>query len=312
LGKYTTTAKLQQQWLALSSNTRGTLWIVAACACFGIMAVCVKFAGRTLPVWELLVLRTVFALLFLAPVCYRVGARVLETSAWRVHLVRSALGVGGATSFYFAVAHLDLALVTTLSFTRTLFVIVLAVLFLGESVKWRRSLATLAGFLGVLICIQPGTETFEPWALAALSFALFSAGVTTAVKKLTVTESPLTILLYTYVFMGLMTLGPALFIWHAPSPIELALMAALALFSILGQGCMVHGLRAGEVTALAPVEYVRLLFSALFGYLFFNEIAQSSTWAGAAVIIGSTLYIAVREAQLSRRSADSSIEREPL
>lgn len=286
---------------------------MAACACFGVMAVCVKFAGRTIPVWELLVLRTVFALMFLAPVCYRAGATVLKTRHCRVHLIRSALGVCGATSFFLAVTHLDLVLVTTLSFTRALFVIVLALLFLGETIKWRRSLATLTGFLGVLVCIQPGTEAFDPWSLAALSFAVFSAGVTAAVKKLTITESPLTILFYTYLFMGLMTLGPALLVWHSPSAYELGLMVALALFSILGQGAMVHGLREGEVTALAPVEYVRLLFSALFGYLFFAEVAASSTWLGAAVIIGSTLYIAIREARLNRRQeARSGVDQEPL
>ena len=306
-------SQLKRQWAKLAPNTRGMAWIVVACGCFGLMAVCVKIAGQTIPVWELLVLRTVFALMFLAPVFYRAGAPSLRTNQWRTHLLRSALGVGGAASFFYAVTHLDLALVTTLSFTRTLFVTVLAVVFLGELIKWRRSSATLVGFLGVLICIQPGTDSFDPWSLAALSFALFSAGVTTAVKRLTVTESPLTILFYTYIFMGLLTLAPAVAVWQTPSALGLGVMVALAFFSVLGQSAMAHGLRAGEVTALAPIEYVRLLFSALFGYLFFGEVASASTWFGAAVIIAATLYIAIREAQLSpREPRDPGVDREPM
>ncbi len=294
-------ARLTEFWYALPPNSRGAVWIIAAAACFSLMAVCVKAAGRTLPVFELIVLRTVFAVLFLTPLCYRVGRGVLVTRHWKPHIVRSVLGIGGAASFYFAVAHLELALVTTLGFTRTLFIIVLALIFLGEVIRWRRSLATAVGFVGVLICMQPGTASFDPWTLAGLSFALFAAGVTTAIKRLTVTESPLTILIYTYLLMGVIALVPALLTWHAPDATELCLMALIAAFSIIAQGCVIQGLKIGELTALAPFEYSRLLFAALFGYLFFAEVAGLNTWMGAAVIVMSTLYIALREAQLGRR-----------
>ena len=97
---------------------------------------------------------------------------------------------------------LPAALVTTLSFSRTLFVIVLAALFLGERVRWRRTTATLVGFGGVLICLDPGAGAFDPWTLVALLGAFATAGVATSIKRLTETESPLTIVVLSYLIMG--------------------------------------------------------------------------------------------------------------
>ena len=292
--------------MTLAPNVRGALWIVCSAACFATMALCLKGAGQTLPVWEVIALRTVFAVMMLSPLFYRTGPRVLYTRHWRAHVVRSLLGLGGLTSLYFAVTHLDLALATALSFARNLFVIVLAVIFIGEIIRWRRSIATVVGFVGVLICLQPGTETFDPWTLAALTGALFGAGVTTAVKRLAATDGTLTIVIYTHLLMGLMTLVPAIIVWRTPNATELLLVVLIALMNILGQSCMIRGLRIGEVTAVTPFEYSRLLIAALLGFVFFGEVASSSTWLGASVIIASTVYIAVREAQLARsKSRDS-------
>lgn len=265
------------------------------------MAVCIKIAGRTMSVWELVALRTAFALLVIAPSCYRAGTRFLVTRRPGAHFFRSVLGMGGLVSFFFAVTHLDLALATTLGFTRALFVILLALLFLREKVRWRRSLATAVGFLGVVICVQPGADTFNPWTLVALAFALFGAGVTTMVKRLTSTESPLTIVFYTYVQMGLMAVVPAYLTWTTPSFNELAIVALMGICSVAGQSCMVYGLRAGDATAVTPFEYSRLLFAAVFGYFLFAEVPANQTWLGGAVIIASTVYIAIREARAAKR-----------
>ena len=291
--------QLQQRWHQLPGNTRGAIWTIGAAAGFSLMAVCIKIVGQTLSVWELVVLRTVVAMVVLVPICLRTGLRVFVTRRPGAHLLRSCLGIGGLFSFFLAVTHLDLALATTLGFTRSLFVIVLAVLFLGEVIRWRRSAATLVGFGGVLICLQPGTDTFEPWSLAALSFALFAAGVTTMVKRLTTTEQPPTILLYTYLFMGCLATVPAWFVWRTPNLEELTLVALMGLFSAAGQSCMVKGLQAGEATAITPFEYSRLLFAALLGFFIFAEVPRGMTWLGGGVIIASTLYIGFREARIA-------------
>ncbi len=264
------------------------------------MAVCVKQLGKTLPVWELVTLRTLFALMFLTPVLYRAGPSVLLTTRPGAHLLRSALGMGGLVCFFFSVIHLDLALATTLGFTRALFVIVLAVIFLAEKIRWRRTAATVVGFTGVILCIDPVGGSFDPWTLCALAFALFAAGVTTMVKRLTRTESNLTIVVWTYISMAAMAAIPAWLTWQTPTQFELLLIVFLGITSAAGQTCMVAGLRAGEATAVTPFEYSRLLFASVFGFFLFQEVPGINTWLGAAIIILSTMYIALRERRASQ------------
>ena len=290
-------------WTALPGNTRGALWVLLSCFAFSLMAVCIKILGRTLPVFELVTLRSALALVLIAPALARAGPTSLRTTRFNAHLLRSAFGMGALTSFFLAVTHLELALASTLGFTRNLFLIVLAVLLLGERIRWRRTTATLIGFGGVVICVQPGATVFDYWTLAGLSFALFGAGVTVTVKKLTSTEPPLTIMFWTYVLMGLMALVPALFVWQWPTRPEWLLIVAFAACSAVGQATVVRGLRVGEATAVAPFDYSRLLYAAVLGWLFFGELPAPSTWLGATVIIASTVYIAVREARLRRPAA---------
>jgi len=293
--------RFARRWAEVPGNTRGSLWILVASLAFSLMAVCIKWVGRDLGVWEIVALRTVVALLVLAPITVRTGPHALTTRRPSVHILRACLGMGGLVSFFLALTHLDLALVITLGFTRVLFLIVLAVVFLGEVLRWRRSLATLVGFAGVLICVQPGSQEFNPWSLAALSAALFAACVSTTIKRLTRTEAPLTIMLWTYLVMGILAVVPAWWTWRVPSLTDLGLIGLMGIFSALGQTGMVYGLRAGEATAVAPFEYSRLLYAVLLGYLLFGEIPPASTWVGGVVIIASTLYIALREHTLASR-----------
>jgi drug/metabolite transporter (DMT)-like permease len=285
---------------ALPGNVRGALWILLASLGFCAMAVCIKAVGQSVNVWTLIFLRSLIALVILSPAILHRGPGVVRTRIPGTHITRSLLGMCGMTCFFMAITHLELALATTLGFTRILFLIVLALMFLGERIRWRRTIATLVGFCGVLICIEPGAGTFDPWTIAGLAGALFAAGVTITVKRLTRTEAPLTIMVWSYIVMGLCSAAPLPWLWHTPNWQELTLIAASALFSTWGQSCMVQGLRAGEATMVAPFEYTRLLYAAALGIALFGEWPAPNTWIGGGVIIAATAYIGVREARLAR------------
>ncbi|MFT5176032.1 MAG: drug/metabolite transporter (DMT)-like permease [Gammaproteobacteria bacterium] len=291
---------LQNKWARLPGNLRGAAWMLVAMLALAGMTVMIKLLGRSMSVWEVLVLRAAFALVILSPALIRAGPRVFHTQRPWLHLSRSSFGFVGIVALFFALQHLDLALVTTLGFARILFMIVCAVLFLGETIRWRRSLATVMGFVGVVICMRPGADGFDPWTLAALASALLGAGVTTTIKRLTATETPLTITSYAYVIMGVIAFVPALFDWRAPSTEQLLMVVAMAAFSAAGQTCVAYALRAGDVTAVTPFEYSRMLWALALGYFLFAEVPSGSTWWGGAIIIASTLYIGLREARLSR------------
>ena len=158
-------------WLRLSGNSRGILWFLAASVSFSASAVCVKSLGRTMSVWEMSVLRSLVAVLILSPILLRAGLSVWKTQHLGSHVLRSTLGMCAMVLFFYSITHLDLALVSGLAFTRVLFVIVLAMLVLGEVVPWQRMVATGVGFVGVLICLQLGSAEFNPWTICALAFA---------------------------------------------------------------------------------------------------------------------------------------------
>lgn len=293
-------ASVRGGWSALHPNLRGALWIVAAAFFLSAMAAALKVIGQFMSVWEMLLIRSGIALALLLPALARGRFRAVVTRRPGTHLARGVMGTAAFTMFFLAVTHVDLTLVSALGFTRNLFVIVLALLFLGETLRRRRAAATLVGFLGVVVCLQPDASGFNPWALAALGFALFGAGVTTLVKRLATTEPPVTILFYMYLYMGLVALVPALLTWRQPTLYEFGLVALAASLSTLGQTCMVRALQNAEATAVTPFEYTRILYAFGFGYLLFGEIPALSTWLGGVVIVGSTLYVAYRERSSSK------------
>ena len=173
-----------------------------------------------------------------------------------------------------------------------------AVMFLGESVRWRRWSATVAGFLGVVVMLRPGAAEFDPAMLVALMQALAIAAAVTLVKRMPMSESNLTVLLYFAVISTLGTLGPALWVWRTPTWEEAGLAALMGLLGVGSQAAIVKGYRTGEASAAAPFDYSRLLFATLFGFVLFSEVPDAWTIMGAGIVVASTVYIARREARI--------------
>ncbi|MEI9983462.1 MAG: DMT family transporter [Aliidongia sp.] len=174
----------------------------------------------------------------------------------------------------------------------------MAVLFLGEQVRWRRWTATLVGFAGVLIIVRPFDGEISVPMTMALSSAFISSIAITLVKRLSGTEASVTIVFYLSLIASLCSAIPSWFVWLTPTPLDLLLFLLTGLAGGTGQILITQAYYEGEATAVAPVDYLRLLFAILFGYCVFGEVPTWYTLAGSAIIIGSTLYIAHRERQL--------------
>jgi drug/metabolite transporter (DMT)-like permease len=187
-------------------------------------------------------------------------------------------------------------------FTMPLFLIALATLFLGEKIGWRRTAATVAGFLGVVIMLRPGYAAFNPAFLVPLTVGLADAVAAIVIKKLAKTDSLLTIMLYMGMVTMVLTIVPTYFMWVTPSPKFLAILFVLSLLTIVSQFAYVAAWRAGDATAVAPVNYIQIVLAGLAGFAFFGENPSQWTVVGALVIVGSTFYIAHREARLKRHA----------
>ncbi len=284
-------------WNGLADNLRGAVWQVLSNLAFTVMAVTVKTVGETMDSFEIAFFRCFFGLLLTLPFLMRAGRASFATSRIGAHFSRAALGVAGMFCGFYALTHLPLAEATTISFTKTLFTIPLAVLVFGEAVHWRRWSATVVGLGGVAVILQPQGGEFDPAMLVALLSAALVAVVIMTIKSLAQSERASTILFYYGIFSTGVSLVPALLVWRTPILEEYVLLAVIAVLGVSGQFFNIRSYRIGEATAMAPFGYLRLIFAAFFGYVLFAEVPDFWTWVGAAIIVGSNLYITIQEAR---------------
>jgi drug/metabolite transporter (DMT)-like permease len=296
----------QRFWQRLPANVRGALWVVLSCPCIASMGALVKTLGARLDRFQLAFLRSLFALLSVLPFALRAGVGVLRTERPGLHLARGLAGTVAMMCGFFALTRLSLADATAIGFTTPLFLTVLAALVLHEVVRWRRWSATAFGFLGVLVMFRPGEGILEVAALAALLGALCVATVRLLIKRLAATEKSLTMIVYFCLISTTVSALPAVFVWRSPTLAELALLVLLGCVASVTQIFMIRGYGTGEASALAPFEYSRLPFAAIYGFFLFAELPDLYTLLGASMIVGSTLYIARREHRLSKRTPSAS------
>jgi drug/metabolite transporter (DMT)-like permease len=283
----------------LPGNIQGAGWLMLASATFAMQAVAVKILGQRLDVFQISFFRCVFGLLAVVPFLYGSNSYFLQGRV-SLHVIRAFVGVAGMMCGYYAVSHLPLATATAISFTKPLFLIVLAVLFLGETVRWRRWAATAVGFIGVVIVARPGSEVFDPAMLVALAGSFLIADVAVLVKKLSQSDRNVTILFYYGSITTVIAAVPAYFVWLTPMGTEWLQLIFIGISASFGQYCTLRALRVGEASAVMPFDYTRLVFAGLFGYVFFAETPDSWTLVGVSILVASTLYIAHREYQQGR------------
>lgn len=296
------TARIVGAWLRVAPNHRGALWMVAASLGFTVNAALVKtlIAGG-LDVFQVAFVRALFSFAVLLPFMLHAGPAVLRTRHPGLHGIRAFAGSAAMVCGFYAVGHLPLADFTALTFTQPLFVVLLAVVVLGEVVRWRRWLATVVGFIGVLIMTRPGAGSFDPAALMALASVFGIAVAVTMVKRLPEGESHVTMLTYFCILSLAITVLPALFYWRAPDTEQWLLLAAVGSLGVASQAMIIRAYRAGEASFVAPFDYLKLILAGLIGFMVFGELPGFWTLLGAAIIVGATFYIARREAALAVR-----------
>lgn len=290
--------------MAFGANTRGAAWLVAGGFLITVMLVLVKYLEGRFSPFQIAFVRAGLSSLALIPVIRRVGAAGFRARRPLLLLLRSAMATLSIALAFYAISHMRLADVQAISFANILFMVPLAALILGERIGPRRWGAAIAGFIGVLIILRPGAE-MSLAALAALGSALLLAATVVTVKVLSKDMPPTPLFLYGTILMAAFSGLPALLVWTPPSPSEWGVLAGVALFGAGAQYCRVRAVAAAETSAIAPLDYLRLLFAVAAGFMLFGETPDAFTWLGAGVIVAATLYITWREAQLARRGSSA-------
>ncbi|MEG9861541.1 MAG: DMT family transporter [Parvularculales bacterium] len=297
----------------LPGNVRGAIWLLMSAVLFTVMTILVKHIGGRLGVFQVAFFRALFSLLVILPFLIRVGFADggIRTHYPVLQIVRGIVGSVGMICGFYAVIHLPLADAQAFSFARALFVVPLAWLILREVAGLPRIAATLVGFAGVLIMLRPGTETItDPAAPVAVGGAALVALAVILVKIVSHRDQPVTLMFYTGVVGSLVTIGPALWAWVAPTIWELVLLLAMGTVAAGAHNCFIRAYRAGEPTAIAPFDYTRLLFAAIAGYFFFSTFPDFWIVSGACLIVGSTFYIVRHEAQTATQNTQPPTDKQ--
>jgi drug/metabolite transporter (DMT)-like permease len=283
------------RWTAMSVSARGIFLVSAGSLTLVAMALIIKQLGSRFPAVEILFFRSAVGFLFVLPFFWRNPLEPLRTKRHGAHLIRGVVGTLGNLCFFWTVAHMLLADAVALQFSRPLFMLPLAVLFLGEVAGLRRSLIVAVGFLGILIYARPFTAGFDPGALVGAAGAVFSCWVVICIKWLAKTEPTRVIMFYYSFWTAVFSLIPALYWWVTPTPFELVMLVAVGVLGIYGQGLVTHGYTLAEAGVLVTLDYSRVIYAAILGYLLFGEIPGPWNFVGMALIIAASLYLVLSE-----------------
>jgi drug/metabolite transporter (DMT)-like permease len=285
----------QARWNAMAPIARGAALVSAGSLTLVVMATLVKFLGSRIPSIEILFFRSLIGFFFVLPLFVRDPMEPWRTKRLGMHMVRGATGALGNALFFWTITHMLLADSMALQFSRPLFMIPLALLLLGEIADFRRSMVSIVGFIGILLYARPFTSGFEPSALVGAAGALVAALVVVCIKRLQTTE-PTRVIMFYYAFWTTAFVAiPTIWLWVTPNLPELALLTVVGFLGISGQGMITHGLAQGDATVLAPLDYSRIIYSAALGYLLFGELPGVWSFAGMALIVGSSLYLVLTE-----------------
>ncbi len=233
--------------------------------------------------------------IFLSMARWNGGLGGLATRRWPWHVFRTVLASGAMFGFFYGLKLMPLVNALTLAFTAPLVVTALSVPLLGEHVGWRRWLAVIAGFIGVLIVLRPGAGMFTLAAIAVLIASVSYAGLAISARYLSTTESSFS--LSVYVIIGPLIISSFMLPgnYTAPTPTSWFLFVLAGICSVCAWIGIVGGYRRAPPSLLAPFEYTALIGAALAGYLIWDEVPDRWVITGGTIIIGSGLYIVYRE-----------------
>lgn len=291
------------RWASLSPNAQGALWMLASAMTFTGMTVLIKFLGADYPPALQTFYRQAAGLVVLLPVILRLRGRAFATTRPGILLFRSAAGTVALMLSFYAYQELPLADANALSFTRTLWLVPLAAIVVREKVGPLRVGAAVVGFLGVLLMARPGAGGDFALGLPALAMLLASflfALTITGMKVMTRDHSPTVLLVWAMTLGLLFSIPGGVLTWRLPAPVDFALLCAMGVLGTITQACYIKGMQVGDAAAMAPIDYTRLVFAAAAGFVLFHEVPTTWTLAGAAVVVGSTLFITWREQQIAR------------
>ncbi len=274
------------------------MWMASSGLVFTFLNTIMQILTTSIDSFETQFLRYICGLLVMMPLVLRAGIASYAPRGLTGQLWRGVVHTSGITLWFMALPHLALADITAIGFTSPIFVMLGAVLLLGEKPIWERWVAAGIGLLGVLIVVAPKFQGGGGiYALMMLGSAPLFAGSFLITKALSRRDRPEVIVVWQSLTVSVFSLPLALTHWTWPSPSQWGLFVICGMIGSTGHYLSNRALRATEVSATQSIKFLDLVWSALAGLMVFGAVPSVTTLLGAAVIFVSTTWIARREAR---------------
>lgn len=281
----------------------GIAFILIGYLCFTIIDSCAKYLVQTgMPAMEVVFVRYAGQFILVAAIFLPTGPTALVTTRrWKTEVLRGLALLGSTILNFIAVIYLPLTVTSAISFTMPLILCLLSIPFLGETVGWRRWLAILVGFSGVLIIVQPGTAAFHPAVFLSLGCAVFTALYMLMTRKLAGVDSTRTQQFYASL-VATIAIAPfafGAFTWPA-TPEGWFAFVLIGVAALVGHLFITTAHRFAPATVLAPFGYFQIIYMTAASWIVFNQPPSTWLYVGAPIVIASGLYIWLRERQLAK------------
>jgi drug/metabolite transporter (DMT)-like permease len=284
----------------MPAAVRAAAWMVGALFSFVLMAIAVRELAPALGVFEILLLRSVVALVILLALLPHFGLRALRTGRFGLHVIRNILHFAGQYAWVYAIGLLPLATVFAIEFTMPVWTALLAALILGERLNGGRVVMLVLGFAGILIILKPGFERVPPAALVMLGGAFAYASTMIATKRIAGRDTAFALLFYMSVVQLPLGMALALPGWKAPAPADWPWIIAVGATGLTAHLSLARALRIADAALVVPLDFLRLPLIMAVGALFYGEPLEASVLLGAAIIFAGTYYSIRRESRTPR------------
>jgi drug/metabolite transporter (DMT)-like permease len=281
--------------------------MVASGILFTVLNTMLKRLSQDLDPWLVGFLRYALGALVILPPALRLGLAALWPKAPKLQFQRGLLHAGGIMLWFTALPMVTISELTAIGFTGPIFICLGAVLFLGERMTRARWAAVLVGFAGVMLVVVPtsgeGLGRVSAGTLLMLASAPVFAGSFLVAKVLTRHDRSDVMVFWQHLWTAALLSPFALAAWTAPSPLQWLVLVVCGVFGAGGHYCTVRAFRIADISSVQSVKFLELVWAALLGFAVFGNLPTTATVLGGVVILGSTLWLARREAHAVARSA---------
>ncbi len=268
---------------------------------FVLMSVCIKATGDNLPLFEVVFFRSFFALIPLFLVIFYFNLKITSINNYKLHFFRGLVGIAAMSLFFISLRYVPLIEMQTISYSSVFFISILSIFFLGEKIGYRRVIAIIVGFIGVVIILKPGVYLFSNYSVLPLLASIFLSMAVIILKKILLTNNNI---LSVWTFTLFATLFSLFFFnedWIWPNNFDLVLLIASGILGFVAQLCLSKSFQLADASVLAPLDFTSVIWAFLIGYIIFGEFLSREVLLGGPLILLSVGYIFYRETVLRKK-----------